>query len=321
MEKSLVSIIIPVYNREGLIGETLASIRCQKYQNWECIIVDDGSTDDTKKVILKLSEIDPRIKFYERPSSHLPGGNGARNYGFIKSIGQYVHWFDSDDIMEAENIERKVFLLDNFPQYDYCISQVRYFDSHYHLNKFYHINENLKIKSDLYREYILGNISILNVNPLWRKNVLEREELYDESIKQLQDLDFFSRVIFKNRDLGIINEVLISIRRGNQSITTFNKKIKIHTESYLKVRSRIVLRTPKDREIVLFCLKDVLWCMRLKMSERKYCEAQECLNFIDNYKNLISNNNRWKIKRIQLFYWIFKKFEKGDTKFKFLLKL
>jgi len=104
-KKPLISIIIPTYNRAHLIGETLDSIIAQTYQNWECIVVDDGSDDDTEEVMKSYIQNDNRIYYYHRPEEHLPGGNGARNFGFEKSTGEYIQWFDSDDLMEPNSIK------------------------------------------------------------------------------------------------------------------------------------------------------------------------------------------------------------------------
>jgi glycosyltransferase involved in cell wall biosynthesis len=106
-DQPLVSIIIPTYNRAHLIGETLDSVLAQSYQNWECIVVDDGSSDNTDEVVGEYVIKDSRFKYHHRPEDHLPGGNGARNYGFKVSKGKYVQWFDSDDLMVAEMIEKK----------------------------------------------------------------------------------------------------------------------------------------------------------------------------------------------------------------------
>ena len=72
-KEPLVSVIIPTYNRAHLIGETLDSVLAQTYQNWECIIVDDGSSDDTDEVIGEYVKKDNRFKYYHRPDEHLPG--------------------------------------------------------------------------------------------------------------------------------------------------------------------------------------------------------------------------------------------------------
>ena len=83
----LVSIIIPNYNRADLIVETLNSIIAQTYTNWECIVVDDGSTDDSIKVIDEYSKLDPRIYLYIRPNHKRKGANSCRNYGLEMSRG------------------------------------------------------------------------------------------------------------------------------------------------------------------------------------------------------------------------------------------
>src|SRR5690606_34809029 len=104
----LVSIIIPTYNRAHLISETLDSVLAQTYTNWECIVVDDGSTDATEALLHDYMEKDKRFQYHKRPVNHLPGGNGARNYGFNQSQGEFIQWFDSDDLMVSEKLELQV---------------------------------------------------------------------------------------------------------------------------------------------------------------------------------------------------------------------
>ena len=77
----LVSIIIPTYNREHLIGETLNSIIAQTHTNWECIVVDDGSTDNTEEVLKNYKEKDKRFIFLKRPDNLPKGANTCRNIG------------------------------------------------------------------------------------------------------------------------------------------------------------------------------------------------------------------------------------------------
>lgn len=104
MNKPLISIIIPTYNRAHLIGETLDSILAQTYINWECIIVDDGSTDNTKEVVADYIEKDRRFQFHHRPADRPKGGNAARNYGFEISMGTLVNWVDSDDLIDVDHL-------------------------------------------------------------------------------------------------------------------------------------------------------------------------------------------------------------------------
>ena len=112
-QNPLVSIIIPTYNRVHLIGETLDSIIAQTYQNWECIVVDDGSTDGTDELMAAYVGQDSRFQYHHRPEERLSGGNAARNYGFEMSKGEYINWFDSDDLMHSEKLEKQVKTLHN----------------------------------------------------------------------------------------------------------------------------------------------------------------------------------------------------------------
>ena len=97
--KPLISVIIPTYNRAHIMGETLASIQNQTYSHWECLVVDDGSTDNTKEVISEWVQKDNRFQFLERPASKPKGANACRNYGLTQAKGSYVNFFDSDDLM------------------------------------------------------------------------------------------------------------------------------------------------------------------------------------------------------------------------------
>ena len=87
MQNRLISIIIPIFNRASLLSETLDSILAQTYSHWECIIVDDGSTDNTQDVIDRYLKLDSRFRCFSRPSNRPKGANACRNFGYEKSKG------------------------------------------------------------------------------------------------------------------------------------------------------------------------------------------------------------------------------------------
>ncbi|WP_299123548.1 glycosyltransferase family 2 protein [uncultured Winogradskyella sp.] len=103
-ESELISIIIPTFNRSHLIEETLNSVKSQTYTNWECLIVDDGSIDDTKPKVDAYIKKDSRFKYYDRPNTYASGGNGARNYGAKKSKGDWLIFLDSDDLLTKSTL-------------------------------------------------------------------------------------------------------------------------------------------------------------------------------------------------------------------------
>ncbi len=107
MSNPLVSIIIPVYNRQELVKRTIQSILDQTYSNWECVFVDDGSTDNTVQTLKDYKETDNRFKILER--NRLPKGPWTcRNIGFDNSQGRFVFFLDSDDVLDKHCIEQRV---------------------------------------------------------------------------------------------------------------------------------------------------------------------------------------------------------------------
>lgn len=98
----LVSVIIPCYNQGKFLNETLESVYKQTYKDWECIIVDDGSTDNTRKIAEQWTGKDPRFKYYYKENK---GVSSARNYGIEKAQGKYLQFLDSDDLLHKTKLE------------------------------------------------------------------------------------------------------------------------------------------------------------------------------------------------------------------------
>ena len=102
----LVSIIVPTYNTEKFIKLTIQSVQNQTYKNWEMILVDDASTDETIKIISELAKADNRIKLFQLPNN---SGNGfARNVALKKATGKYIAYLDADDLWFPMKLEKQI---------------------------------------------------------------------------------------------------------------------------------------------------------------------------------------------------------------------
>ena len=106
MTPRLVSVIVPVFNRSGMLGDAVESVLDQSYRPIEIIIVDDGSTDDTYEQAQRLAAIHPDVVRVIRQPNAGPGA--ARNAGFARSTGEFVQYLDSDDLLEPRKFERQV---------------------------------------------------------------------------------------------------------------------------------------------------------------------------------------------------------------------
>lgn len=98
-EKLLFSVVIPTYNRAQFILKTIRSVLDQTYQNLEIIVVDDGSTDDTKEVVMRVS--DSRLQYHRKANAER---GAARNFGAARSRGQYINFLDSDDLLYPNHL-------------------------------------------------------------------------------------------------------------------------------------------------------------------------------------------------------------------------
>lgn len=231
MKDPLVSIIIPTYNRAHLIGETLDSVIAQTYTNWECIVVDDGSKDHTDEVLNIYCIKDSRIKYFHRPKEHLPGGNGARNYGFKLSKGVYINWFDSDDILKNNLLKAKIDLFYN-SKCDFVTCGFEMFNHKGEINKIIFQNQ-----KDYLKSYFFDLVKLNSFNICWDRDVIKKN-LWDEKIYKFQDLDFIFRVLSKDFYYGLnIEKSLIQVRTHSKSISA-NNNFKTN-RSRLKVRQRI----------------------------------------------------------------------------------
>lgn len=250
MSGPLVSIIIPTFNRAHLIGETLDSVIAQTYQNWECIVVDDGSTDDTAKVMEAYTAKDSRIQYHHRPPEHKPGGNGARNYGFKMSRGEYVNWFDSDDLMLPNFLEEKIALFDE--------ERVLVITTGYKGNeKCQNLEEFiLSQPENLFTQYASWKLEVLTPSVMIRKSFLKDFDLFNEKLYRGQEAELFCRLFYRLSDLQYVikNDFHFIRRMHNDSILardrTYNSKFK-YSQSYiflenlkrgLEIKNQIVIQ-------------------------------------------------------------------------------
>jgi glycosyltransferase involved in cell wall biosynthesis len=212
MKSQLVSIIIPIYNRAHLVGETLESIQRQTYPHWECILVDDGSSDNTCAKVREYTQQDLRIKLMERPSQLSKGPNSCRNYGFENSKGELIYFLDSDDVVLEGALE--------------------VYQSNFHKDTQVVIAPIIKINADgteesintigsnnLIEDYFTGAVSFYVCGPMWRRSFLELQpELFDESLRNLDDWDFNLRMWYAQPNAVFLEDPTVRYLQHDHSL-------------------------------------------------------------------------------------------------------
>lgn len=260
--KPLVSIIIPTFNRAHLIGETLDSVMAQTYQNWECIVVDDGSTDNTAEILAAFIKKDSRIQYHHRPPEHKPGGNGARNYGFKMSKGEFIQWFDDDDMMDTKYVEirLKEFFINPVLEIVFCAFNYLDKNGKITLNRI----GNSSFDHSIFNKIITGSINCSPLSYLIKGEIIEKQ-IFDEDLYRSQDLDFFFRLFSRNKNLRIkhIPKSLYNVRKHNSNISGVSDKEGLRLQSAFIVHQRILNYVEKEKNEKVYeihkknCLKNL----------------------------------------------------------------
>lgn len=196
-DKPLVSVIVPAYNYGRFIGATLESLQAQTLTNWECLVVDDGSTDDTADVVARFARTDSRIKLL-RQQNRLQAA--ARNYGLEQMSGKYVQFLDADDLLEPRKFERQVEYLEAHAEVDIVYSDTRFFPTERPEELLYTMyGENMPWQpgfSGTGRDMLLPLVrrnTVIVCAPLMRAALVQRVGHFDEQLPPLEDWEFWIR--------------------------------------------------------------------------------------------------------------------------------
>lgn len=302
----LISIIIPTFNRAHLIEETLESIAAQTYTNWECIVVDDGSRDATEKVLQKWEQQDQRFRFYKRPDSRPKGANACRNYGFEKSNGSYVNWFDSDDLMHPEKLDIQIKLLSE-SDVVMCVCQSADFQNS--------IADGTKTKhariisKDPFNDFIQNKIKFFTPAPLINKQfLLENQLTFNEELQRAQEFDFFVRLLAVDAAYVATEAIGTYVRVHPQSISgsSFSKeKVMSIYESRFQILENFVSEiTPEAKH---YCIQKILTSYSSLLVHKEFEAAKKVKAGINSERTIFEPSTRRKVNLAYLSYRLFGK--------------
>jgi len=219
------SIVIPVYNRAQLVPKAIASVLNQSFSNFELIVVDDSSTDETIQEIKKI--IDPRIKLISLPKN---GGNAkARNEGWKGSKGEWIVYLDSDDWFEPEYLSTLNTWIQENPQESFFWTGVR------HINEFTNTHKEgfWQPKEPLPGETFFDELRIgTGFGLALKKDLLIKFGGFDESFRAAVDREFFLRISRTESGMGI-PITLVNCLIGEHS--SVRKNYKAQSEAYSKL--------------------------------------------------------------------------------------
>ncbi len=307
----LVSIIIPTFNRAYLILETLQSIINQSYQNWECLIIDDGSNDNTKEIIQNIIKKDSRFQYFERPINKQKGVSACRNIGFEKSKGEFINFVDSDDIVLPNHIETH---LKHFStnEIDISITNAEIFIDRQEILKGYWA-KNI-IADDIILAMIKNDVLWAIGSVFWKKSSIKMQKPFLEDLISSEEWLFHIVQIINGCKYNIDLQTTFLVRSHEIRIGKINSIAKTYSIYKSRIYIYEFLKPKKllNKEYELHLLKDIFFALRLTLKNKNLQLFQNILSFL--FKNFFILENKFKVIKILFIsvpiYFISKKGEK-----------
>lgn len=225
--KPVVSVIIPTYNRVHLLRRAIQSVLNQTYQDFEIIIIDDGSIDNTEEVVKKFQEQDKRVRYIKHEENK--GGSAARNTGIKNAKGKYIAFLDSDDEWLPTKLEKQIELFrkrcDSVGAV-YCLSYTA--DDSIGRIKLSKIDDSVR-RGNVYRQALFGFCGgVGNSRTMVLGECFQKSGMFDESLPSFQDVDLGIRLA-QNYNFELIDEPLVicHVEYGGPRISNdFNAKMR-----------------------------------------------------------------------------------------------
>lgn len=199
----LVSIIIPLHNKEKYIYETLQSVQKQTYEYWEAIVWDDGSIDGSREVLNQFKQ-DKRFVFcYEEECK---GANYCRNKGIEISKGEFIVFMDADDILHERCLENRINVVSKNKDYDLWVFPMYVFKHNPNHIKYVWRSP----QKNLLEKFISHHLPWQTMQPVWSRSFIEKYQLrFDEKLHKLQDVDFHIQALILRPSVFIVGSEYI----------------------------------------------------------------------------------------------------------------
>ena len=275
----IISVIIPAYNAERTILDTIASVQQQTFADFELIVINDGSTDGTLELLQSVK--DDRLQVFSYENGGLPT---ARNRGIERSQGEFIAFLDADDLWATDKLELQLASLQAHPEAGLAYSWTYY--------RFNSEQDSYADTSNSFEGYVYADLLVKNFlqsgsNPLIRREVINSVGLFDPALKACEDWDFYLRIGAK-WNFALVKKVQIIYRQSSSSMTS---KLDVMEKHTLIVIDRAFEIAPS--ELLYLKKQSLAWMYKFT--------AQQCLKYgKPNLQSLNLAANR--LKRAILIY-------------------
>ncbi len=212
MKKPFITVVIPVYNVAPFIEQTMSSILEQSFTSFECLLIDDKSTDETVEIILSYK--DPRITLIRKEKNS--GYTDSLNHGISIAKGKYIARMDGDDVMDKYRFEKQINFLERNPTIGVC-------GSNYDTFPMVKYNQLQEYPKDIFT-FMLFSCEIAHPSVLFRKELFADGTRYNTNKEPAEDYDLWSRLLFKTKFYNI-QEPLLHYRVHSMQVSSSRRQV------------------------------------------------------------------------------------------------
>lgn len=229
-----ISVIIPAFNAEQTILATIKSVQQQTFSDFELIVINDGSTDQTLDLLKTIEE--PRLKIFSHDNAGLPV---ARNRGIAHATGEFITFIDADDLWTPDKLELQLIALKKQPKAGVAYSWTNFLDED---GEFFHEGDPIWFEGDVYAHLLVWNFIASGSNPLIRREAIESIGEFDPTLRSCEDWDFWLRLAARWQFVVVPKpQILYRLSSG-----TMSSKIKVMEEAHLTVIERAFQSIPTE---------------------------------------------------------------------------
>jgi glycosyltransferase involved in cell wall biosynthesis len=239
----LISVVIPVYNGEKTINETINSVLSQTFQDFELVIINDGSQDSTLEILSNIQ--DPRLKVFSYPNAGLAA---SRNRGTSHAVGEYISFIDADDLWTSDKLEAQLKALQDNPEAAVAYSWTNYIDES---SQFLRPGGYLTANGDVLAKLLVVDFLENGSNPLIRRQALIEVGGFDESLPAAEDWDILLRLAARYHFVAVPSPQILY----RTSAYSMSANVVRQEAACLNVLKRAYKRAPKSLQY----LKKYTW--------------------------------------------------------------
>jgi glycosyltransferase involved in cell wall biosynthesis len=231
--KSSVSVIIPAFNAARYILTTLCAVQCQTHSKFEVIVIDDGSTDDTARIVQAFCDTDQRFTIFTRENG---GVSAARNLGAALCSGQIVAFLDADDVWYPAFLARTLDFLESRADVSVCFAGVRIVDQ---MGTPTGAFSSRKVLKPTITELLAGNPTTTCSNLVVRRSAFVESGGFREGLNHAEDQLWLIEMQLKGKKIEGIDSILLDYRTNEAGLSADTKAMAAGWESMAKLASKL----------------------------------------------------------------------------------